>query len=68
MISQVNGSAVRSAYVSNSDEQKAEKKENMNVSKQGDMSKIERIKESLSSGEYKVDLQTLSEIIADELL
>jgi len=35
---------------------------------QGDMSKVEKIKESLASGEYKVDLQALSEKIADELL
>ena len=68
MISQLNSSAIKSAYVSNNDEQKAEKKENMNVSKQGDMSKIEKIKESLASGEYKVDLQVLSEKIAEELL
>jgi anti-sigma28 factor (negative regulator of flagellin synthesis) len=68
MISQLNSSAVRSAYVSNNGEQKAEKKENINVSKQGDMSKIEKIKESLASGEYKVDLQALSEKIAEELL
>ncbi|OIP56800.1 MAG: flagellar biosynthesis protein FlgM [Helicobacteraceae bacterium CG2_30_36_10] len=68
MISQVNGSAVRSAYISNSGEQKAQKRESMNVLEQGDMSKVEKIKESLASGEYKVDLQALSEKIADELL
>lgn len=68
MISQLNSSAVKNAYISNNGEQKAEKKENMNVSKQGDMSKVEKIKESLESGEYKVDLQVLSQIIADELL
>ncbi len=68
MISQLNSSAVKNAYISNNGEQKAEKKENMNVSKQGDMSKVEKIKESLESGEYKVDLQALSQIIADELL
>lgn len=68
MISQINGSATRGAYISNNGEQKAEKKENINVSKQGDMSKIEKIKESLASGEYKIDLQVLSQKIADELL
>ena len=68
MISQLNSSAVKSAYISNNGEQKAEKKENMNVSKQGDMSKVEKIKESLASGEYKVDLEALSAKIADELL
>lgn len=67
MISQLNSSAVKSAY-SNNGEQKTENKEDMNVSKQGDMSRVEKIKESLAAGEYKVDLQALSEKIADELL
>ena len=68
MISQLNSSAIRSAYVSNNGEQRTEKKESINVSKQGDMSKVDKIKESLASGEYKIDLERLSNIIADELL
>lgn len=67
MISQLNSSAVRSAYSSNLGETK-EATTKTNVTKQGDMSKIERIKESLESGEYKINLQALSEKIADELL
>ena len=67
MISQLNSSAVRSAYSSNLGETK-ETATKTNVSKQGDMSKVERIKESLESGEYKINLQALSEKIADELL
>ena len=67
MISQLNSSAVRSAYSSNLGETK-EAAAKTNVTKQGDMSKIERIKESLESGEYKINLQALSEKIADELL
>ncbi len=38
------------------------------VSKQGDKSKVEKIKDALNNGEYKFDLETLSELIADELL
>ncbi len=67
MISQVNSSAVRSAYASNFGEAK-ETAQNTTVSKQGDMSKVETIKESIQSGAYKINLQALSEKIADELL
>lgn len=69
MISQVNGSVVRNAYTNNLGEPKdVEKKASASITKQGDMSKVEQIKEALDSGEYKVDLQALSEKIADELL
>ena len=66
MISQTNNSSVRTAYANNLSESKGAK--GATVSKQGDSSKIERIKESLASGEYKVDLEALSKKIADELL
>ena len=69
MISQTNGSAIRSAYSSNLTEPKdVEKKGKTTISAQGDMSKVDRIKEALESGEYKINLQALSEKIADELL
>jgi anti-sigma28 factor (negative regulator of flagellin synthesis) len=69
MISQVNSSVIRNAYASNNGESKeATATANVNVNKQGDMSKIEKIKESIESGTYKVDLQALSEKIAEELL
>jgi len=69
MISKLNGSAVASTYSSNlSDAKSSAQKSGTNISKQGDMSKIEKIKESIESGTYKVDLQALSEKIADELL
>ncbi|MBC8237497.1 MAG: flagellar biosynthesis anti-sigma factor FlgM [Helicobacteraceae bacterium] len=69
MISQANSSAVRNAYTNSLTENKdVGKKVGTNVSSQGDMSKIERIKEALESGEYKINLQALSEKIADELL
>ncbi len=69
MISQLNSSAVRNAYSNNIGEAKSvDKGQRMVVSDQGDMSKVERIKESLESGEYKINLEALSEKIADELL
>ncbi|MDD2789958.1 MAG: flagellar biosynthesis anti-sigma factor FlgM [Sulfurimonas sp.] len=69
MISQANSSALRSVYASGLGEAKETKKEaGTTVNKQGDTSKIEQIKEAINSGEYKVDLQTLSEKIAQELL
>ncbi len=67
MISQTNSSVVRTAYTSNFGEAK-ETTSKANVSKQGDMSKVERLKESLEAGEYKINLQALSEKIAEELL
>ncbi|MDB2562527.1 flagellar biosynthesis anti-sigma factor FlgM [Sulfurimonas sp.] len=69
MISQANSSAIRNSYTNNLTENKdVSRKTGTNVSSQGDMSKVERIKEALESGEYKVNLQALSEKIADELL
>jgi len=69
MISQVNSSAIRNAYANNFGESReVSQKQNSTISKQGDLSKIEQLKSSIESGEYKVDLQMLSEKIADELL
>ena len=69
MISQANSANVRNAYTNNfSDNKEVGKKAGTPVSSQGDMSKVEQIKEALESGEYKVNLQALSEKIADELL
>ena len=66
MISQTNGSTVHAAYANKLGDSKEAK--GTTVSKQGDTSKIEQIKESLASGEYKVDLDALSKKIAQELL
>ena len=68
MISQVNGSAIRNAYGSSLGESKETQKASTNISKQGDTSKVEQIKEALKSGEYKINLEALSEKIAEELL
>jgi len=69
MISQVNSGNVRTAYTSNSGESKeVSQKSEAKISKQGDTSKVEQIKEALESGEYKINLQALSEKIAEELM
>nr|WP_321266268.1 flagellar biosynthesis anti-sigma factor FlgM [uncultured Sulfurimonas sp.] len=68
MISQLNSSALRGAYASNFGETKEAGKATTNITKQGDTSKVERIKEALESGEYKINLEALSQKIADELL
>ena len=65
MISQVNASAVRTAYQNSESASKTEKK---SVQTQGDTSKIETLKSAIESGEYKVNISQLAEKIADELL
>lgn len=69
MISQLNSAGIRSAYASSFGESKEVSQKSATViSKQGDKSRIEEIKSALESGEYKVNLQALSEKIAEELL
>jgi len=67
MISQANSSALRASYPTKAGEAK-EPKQAASVTKQGDTSKIEQLKESIGSGEYKVNIEALSQKIADELL
>jgi len=67
MISNISGLVVNNVYKSKSSKNSKTGKTN-SVSKQGDTSKVEKIKKALSNGEYKVDLEMLSELIADELL
>jgi len=67
MISQLNSSAIRSSYASNFGESK-EASKTTNITKQGDTSKVERIKEAIDSGEYKINLEELSKKIVEELL
>jgi len=69
MISQTNSTVVRSAYAnSSSDVKEAAKTEGTRVSQQGDTSKVDQIKEALESGEYKINLEALSQKIAEELM
>jgi len=70
MISNVNTTVVRNAYGSNNLNENKDIKPNarLSESKDGALSKIERLKESIDAGEYKIDLSALSEKMADELL
>lgn len=70
MISHLNGAAVQ-AYTNNSNDKLqrgATQKAEPIISSQGDKSKVEQIKESIESGTYQLDLQALSQKIAEELL
>ena len=67
MISQINSATVRNSYASASGENKQTEKAT-NITKQGDTSKVDQIKEALESGEYKVNIEALSRKIADELM
>lgn len=66
MISRVNSSMAQNVYANSA----SETKENKNVGTQNakENSRVEQLKESISSGEYKVDLSALSKKMADELL
>jgi anti-sigma28 factor (negative regulator of flagellin synthesis) len=69
MISQTNSSSIRTAYANSFSETKGAKTSSgATVSKQGDTSKIEELKDSIASGDYKVDLEALSKKIANELI
>jgi len=69
MISNINSSLVRNSYSNNLNENKEIKPNaKLTTSKDGSQNKIEKLKESIGSGEYKVDLSALSQKMADELL
>jgi|GEM_PF-1279333 len=70
MISRINSSVAGSVYANTQTEQKESAKldRQAHISKQGDMSKVEQIKESIEAGTYQINLQALSEKIAGELL
>ncbi len=69
MISQVKSAAIRSAYQNGETQTKTERKEEkLEVSQQGDSSKVDAIKESIEKGEYRVNLEALAQKIADELM
>ena len=67
MISQANASTIRTAYQNNATETKSPKVDS-NVSKNESLSRVDQIKESISAGSYKMDLQAVSEKMADSLL
>jgi len=70
MILNATNTMVKSSYTSPSNQNSKEvnRSSNVVVSQQGDKNKIDRVKDSIASGEYKVDLEALSQKIADELL
>jgi len=69
MITQTNNAMIRNTYSSNlTDSKDVKSRASMNITKQGDTSKVEQLKEAINSGEYRIDLQSLSQKIADELL
>ena len=69
MISNINSSALRTTFANSMNENK-ELKPNakLTASEDGSKNKIEKLKEAIESGEYKVDLSALSQKMADELL
>ena len=69
MITQTNSAMIRNTYTSSfSDNKDMKARTSVNVTKQGDTSKVEQLKDAINSGEYRIDLQALSQKIADELL
>lgn len=69
MITQTNSAMIHNAYSNNlSDSKDVRGKAIMNITRQGDTSKVEQLKEAVHSGGYQIDLQALSEKIAEELL
>ncbi len=68
MISQINSATVSSAYAKTAEAKEATQKQGATVSKQGDTSRVEQIKEALESGEYKINIEALSQKIAEELM
>ncbi|NOQ29482.1 MAG: flagellar biosynthesis anti-sigma factor FlgM [Helicobacteraceae bacterium] len=71
MISQSNSSALRNAYMGGDLKAKPmphSGNETTSVAKQGDTSRVDSLKSSIASGEYKVNLDALAEKIAEQLL
>ena len=69
MISQVNGAAVRSAYQNSETETKTQRKDQkLEVTQQGDTSKVDAIREQIEKGEYRINLEALAQKIADSLM
>ncbi|MBU0633163.1 flagellar biosynthesis anti-sigma factor FlgM [bacterium] len=68
MISQLNSAGIRTAYQNGNTELKSNTKKTQEMNQEADMSKVDKLKESIASGEYKINLQALSKRIADELM
>ena len=66
MISKTNNLMLRTAYPTKLSEAKEQKP--TALSSQKEVSKLDQLKESIDSGEYKVNIQTLAQRMADSLL
>ncbi len=68
MISGVNGSLLKAAYQEPLSKTKTEgNSSSQSITKQGDTSRIEALKNAIDSGEYRVDIEKLAKRIAHEL-
>lgn len=67
MISQTNNSAITAAYPNKASDVK-EQKQTETVSSQTEAKKVDELKRSIDSGEYQVDIEALSQKMADSLL
>lgn len=68
MISQLSSLVGGVALQNTNGEVKANTKKTEQMNKEADVSKVDQLKNSIASGEYKVDLNALSKRIADELM
>ncbi len=64
MISQTNSAALRTAYPTKTFDTKT----GVGAPRQETLTKTEQLKESINSGEYKVNIQVISEKMAESLL
>ncbi|MCX6074360.1 MAG: flagellar biosynthesis anti-sigma factor FlgM [Campylobacterales bacterium] len=67
MISSVNSSMIRGAYQDQPLKVKDQEKSSQTLSKQGDTSRIDELKNSIESGTYRVNIESLAKRIAHEL-
>lgn len=69
MISNINSSTVRGAYANSLNENKDIKANaKLTASQDGSENRLEKLKEAIDAGEYKVDLSAIAKKMADELL
>ena len=67
MVSGVNSSMGRAVYQDQPLKVKEELKSSQTLSKQGDTSRIDEIKNSIENGTYRVNIESLARRIAHEL-
>lgn len=66
---QINGANIRNGYTNTvAKNVDTSEKQELKISKQGDTSRVQEMKDAIDSGEYKINLQALSKKIADELM